>query len=244
MKTLFIGFESAWQYWHIYHYAGIIRARSSATPSLVNATTALRDINRVDFTGTGVNGKPLHLIAKRGARNSHPQDVVVHSYSELPPNSFRTLTDEIAVSSPELSFVQIASSHSLLETILFGMEICGSYAPDPIKRKGIPIPEFPPQPQFTATERQSREPLTTKDRLETFCASADGMHGVKRARQALRWVRDGSESQMETVQYLALYLKPSLGGLISNQSVLTSLFSSGMTTETHWARRTIASISY
>lgn len=97
---------------------------------------------------------------------------------------------------PEETFVQMANSLSLLDTIRLGFELCGFYAHHPNGDRGF----------------MSSVPLTSTSKLSRFVDSCQGAYGVKNARRALRCIKDGSASPMETAVHMLLCLSPKLGG--------------------------------
>ena len=116
---------------------------------------------------------------------------------KFPPISgmFCKIAKNAYVASPEMVFVQMATRLSFLELIQLGMELCGTYAPNPYGKRF-----------------DERPPVTSKKRLENFCERVRGMRGAAIARKALRWVVDGSNSPAETALVLFLCLPVRLGG--------------------------------
>lgn len=96
--------------------------------------------------------------------------------------------DGIMVSSPELLFLEFASSLSIHRLILLGLQLC-SHSP------GLP----------------SRA-ITTKKKLNTFLSKAAGHRGHRKAIQAMKYVENGSASVMESIAFMILTLPHSFGG--------------------------------
>ena len=108
---------------------------------------------------------------------------------------FSKIDENAYITSPEMTFVQMATRLSMLELIVLGMELCGTYAKDPY------------------SERLDERPaVTSKERLLAFCDRASGVRGVAAAKKALHWVLDGSNSPAETALVLYLCLPVRLGG--------------------------------
>lgn len=111
----------------------------------------------------------------------------------------------VYVASPEFCFLEMASQMSLVSLVKLGFEMCGHYS--------IPV-----DGSETVYDLQ---PMTSVTMLGRFLDGVAGAHGVKRARQALRLVRPGSASPMETVA-VSLFTFPthrggrSLGSLQMN----------------------------
>ena len=108
---------------------------------------------------------------------------------------FCKIGDRAYTVSPEMLFVQMATRMPLIDLILLGMELCGTYAPCPFSNRF-----------------DERPPITSVSRLASFCERASGMRGAATAAKALRWVVDGSNSPAETALVLYLCLPIRLGG--------------------------------
>ncbi len=96
----------------------------------------------------------------------------------------------------ELTFIQIAANHSLCATVVLGYELCGCYSHFPKMVSGF----------------YGRPALTSVDRLRKTIDLFPRMRGTHKAREALKWVKDGSASPMETIVACALTLPASMGG--------------------------------
>ncbi|MBR1829658.1 MAG: hypothetical protein IJ781_09155 [Atopobiaceae bacterium] len=83
----------------------------------------------------------------------------------------------------------------MVSLVLVGCALCASYTLDPKTEKV-----------------RGREPITSVERLSCFLKGASGIHGVARARRALRQVADGAESPQEINMFLMMSLQPALGG--------------------------------
>lgn len=99
------------------------------------------------------------------------------------------------VASPELLFLELASSLSIHRLILLGLQMC-SHPP------GIPA-----------------EAITTKQKLNTFLRKVSGHRGHRKALRAVKYMGNGSASVMESIAYMILTLPHSLGGYGLNGAV-------------------------
>lgn len=117
--------------------------------------------------------------------------------SALPEDSFRQIEPGVYRASPELCFARLASKLSLAQLIEVGMELCGAYSLRLQTKKGY-------------EQRESQ--LTSTFLLRRYIENMPEFAGSKNARRALKYMRDGSESPMETRQYLLLCLPPRMGG--------------------------------
>ena len=114
----------------------------------------------------------------------------------LPGELLRIIGPDQYASGPELAFLQMASMKSLLELIVLGFELCGSYS------------HFAP----FVSGFYERTPLTSVQRIKDALDHLRGHHGIKRARKALDFVLDGCASPMETVLACMLTLPNDMGG--------------------------------
>ena len=108
---------------------------------------------------------------------------------------FCRIDEKAYITSPEMTFAQMATRLSLVDLIKLGMEFCGTYTPCPY-----------------ADRFDERPPVTNRERLLSFCERAAGMRGATAAARALRWVVDGSNSPAETAMVLLLCLPVRMGG--------------------------------
>ena len=116
--------------------------------------------------------------------------------AKLPSGSFIKVAPDIMVASPPLCYLQYAAHHDVIDTLLLGFELCGYYALSNINN-----------------EFQPRKALCTSKDLARYLSAFTHVPGIQTARDAARFVRNGSASPMETAS-AALFLLPfRLGGL-------------------------------
>ena len=99
------------------------------------------------------------------------------------------------ITSPELTFIQMATRLETIHLVLLGMELCGAYAPCPYSDRS-----------------DGRPPVTSKERILSLCKRAQGIRGGTTAAKVLHWVLDNSNSPAETALVLYLCLPVRLGG--------------------------------
>lgn len=92
------------------------------------------------------------------------------------------------VASPELIFLELASTLSIHRLILMGLQLCS----------------HPPGNSCAA--------ITTKQKLNSFLEQARGHFGHRKALRAAKYLENGSASIMESIAYMILTLPHSLGG--------------------------------
>jgi hypothetical protein len=95
---------------------------------------------------------------------------------------------EALVSSPELTFLDLAHGLGLHKALLLGLLMCG-------------------QPQHGRAE-----PLTSARKIRRFLAQMKGSHGANPAIKAAKYLTDGAASAHEALLYMVLTLPPRLGG--------------------------------
>lgn len=103
---------------------------------------------------------------------------------------------QILIASPELCFMQAAAKCSFLETIRLGYDLCRTYLLDDKSEYG---------------QTHSNPPVST-DMLRAFLSRMEGRRGCRDARRALKYVRDCSNSPMETRLAIVQTLPFVLGG--------------------------------
>ena len=171
--------------------------RACAVPVAAPSTADAREHPLVRI---GIASPPLHVLALDGRRRSTPH-LVVHQTHALPAGSLRAFkvpgcSEPLLVTSPELTFVHLASLFSLPRTVRVGYEWCGTYAPDESMPFGL----------------RSRDPLTTVAKLDSFVSRIGSVRGVKNARFALAHVLKGSASPRESTLAELLTLPYTCGG--------------------------------
>lgn len=154
------------------------------------------------------------LSSSRRGRNND-EHFAVHVQTEpLPPKSFIRIgaigRTAIYVASPELVFMQLAQRRPLEEAVYFGFALCSLYRIDPTALGGLRQRDehLPSNSKCVIADN----PLTTVKRIENFLDTAKGNLGCKKARSALKFVRDGSRSPMESALAITLGLPRIHGG--------------------------------
>lgn len=158
---------------------------------------------------------------------------------ELPRGSFVEFADGSRLATPEFRYLSFAASHTCAETLALGMELCSVYATDacnPIsdkkaaaKEKQVDRYEYtpceyypydpwadppalacePPKPlQFWSLDC----PITCVDDMRSYLHGARKLAGYSNAMKALRYVREGAVTPMESYLYILLCLPKEMGG--------------------------------
>lgn len=123
--------------------------------------------------------------------------------SSLPSGSFVSAgrrSVDLWVTSPELTYVQLAAQLDVLATAFVGTVLCSDFRVDEFEEAGV------------VRRSPHDEPLTSVARISAYLDRVPGLRGVDKARRALAFVRDGALSPPEAGLALAALLPPHLGG--------------------------------
>ena len=180
--------------------------RSAAT-SLRGCTARVTKGSREDLLlrRLGAETRPLHLLVDDADKRTYSANAFAHVWTRgYPRESFLKHSNELFISSPELSYLQMAKDLDVIDVIRLGFELCGSYLMGEDFVNG-----------FTEAK-----PLTKLADITSFLRKAGAQHGSKRALAALRWVKEGSRSPRETALSMMLGLPTRLGGWQLGKHVL------------------------
>ena len=107
------------------------------------------------------------------------------------------LEEGLFIVSAKLCALQAASEMTFLELVEYYFELCSSYT--------LPLEE--------SDDYRTRVPLTSVQELEEFFKGAVGTPGAKLARRAIKYVRDGCRSPLETALIMMIGVPKAEGGL-------------------------------
>lgn len=140
--------------------------------------------------------RPLEVVVSLGKTRSQSKQFHNNIW-KLPDRApcFLFIESGVYLSNPEFCFVQLARSCSVIDLIKLGFELCGTYRIDPASLIGF----------------RTAQPLSSTEAINRFI---DKMHGKvpRKAKTAVRYVRNGSASPMETCLALLLGLPARYGG--------------------------------
>ena len=161
----------------------------------------------------GIEDGKLEVLVRTSAGRRDGDCLRSHySGNAYPAGSFVKVPVEgfgaVCCSSPELTFLQVAVKHTLLETVYMGYALCSSYRIDADAENGIALREG------------DDEPLTSVSRIGQYLAKVDGAYGTAKARRALAYVRDGSISPTESAMAMALSMPRRFGGFAAGEVLL------------------------
>lgn len=166
----------------------------SACNKLIRAATP--SLFTDDMSETLFGEPPFEiLVADASSRRNRRKVRCLTSSCGLPSRSLAMHDASTAICTPAFAFCQVNRKLPLIKSIELGTDLCASYWLDMFG---------------DVQQRQYR--LATKSALTRFTESNTALYGSRQAREALRWVRDGSASPMETKLMLLLSLPQRLGG--------------------------------
>ncbi len=113
--------------------------------------------------------------------------------ADLPTGVFVDVGGGLAISSPELLFVELARVMPFEVHILLGMELCGTFARDAEDPRSGPVTYHVP-------------PVTSVDRIHSFIDGCKGTAGLQQARESLEWLLDNAWSPMEAAVAMLMSL--------------------------------------
>ena len=167
--------------------------------SLEQISTKPRELAGIDLRQFGVSRTPVHVLVSKDALRIKASGFATHHFGleTMPGGLLLELAPGVYAAGPELCFIQLARTTSLVGAVVLGYELCGEYS------------------HFSemASGYYERPPLTSVERIGAAIEAVSGLYGVNRAREALRWVRDGARSPMETVLSSELFLPGRHSGL-------------------------------
>lgn len=194
---LVLCYETALSHLRAHRERGRERLEPSRIYTLNDCACSLRQIESFNLPFLVDNEHTIHVLVP--SREKKHKSTKVHTChvmtGDIPRGAFCKIGAGVYVASAELLFVEMASKLSLIELILFGLELCGTYTR-----------------HSNGSGFENCPVATTRNRLRSFAEHAKGMRGAAIALRALRWVIDGSNSPMESALMLFLCLPVRLGG--------------------------------
>lgn len=140
---------------------------------------------------------PIHVLVPNRSSRNRIDGVAFHVWSgNLPPRSLVKAEEGVFVSTPEFIFLQAAFRLPLVQLLEFGYELCALYTAR--------------VPSGKLTELNW--PITTMAAITRYLEGCAGMPGVKRARQAAKWILNRSRSPRESKLGISMTLPRAYGG--------------------------------
>lgn len=193
--AIFIGHKTALAYWRT-HDRNWAQPISQAAPQ-ENNSPYYSQIDTGILWKFGIDEKPVSILVSCKANMRKSQNLSPRIWSgKHPSRSFYKIAQDLYISTPEATFLQLGKESSLIQLITIGYELCGSYGLSAQSDSGF----------------LRREPRSNPQLIERYLEKCDGIHGVKAAKRASSYIAKGSASPMESLLSMLLYLPPSLGG--------------------------------
>lgn len=140
----------------------------------------------------------IDVLVSDCSRKRNIDGVRTHLHrSPIPPDELISLGKGLYVVDIRRCALEAATYLKLCELVEYYYEICGAYAM-PLEAEDVYL---------------EKAPQASTSSLRKYFRAHPGKHGVKKARRALRYVRDGARSPMETAVIMLLAMPKSLGGL-------------------------------
>lgn len=199
MEHIFVGYESAFEYWRGARTRETRECRPSNVRSLSSSTASAVAVQLGRELSPLLSGltSPLHVMVNTQGKRLRSSDVIAHSCSvKMPPHSFCTLDTDGYLASPELALVQHAPTVGFYQLLLDAYALCGTYVIDPEDTRGF----------------ADREPITSTQRLSAFVRAGHDLQGAYILSRALRYLANGSASPQESILTLLLCLPRAQGG--------------------------------
>ncbi len=200
---MYLSHETALAYWR-YHFppdsvldSAVLKRRAPGSPP--RKVDVLASVPE-EFV---IPGRPVDVLVFDDKIRRRSDSIACHIWQTPLPKKAFFKTRGVYVSSPEFTFLQMASKLSIEQLIAFGCELCGSYRLLPKDARGT----------LVLDDTLSRlNPLTTTSAIEAFLKGAKRARGRGKAMRAIKYVANGSRSPMETMVYMLLCLPVVLGG--------------------------------
>lgn len=186
------------------------RYRSAAPDSILSPSRCRELALEIDPERGSID---FLTITRRG-RNSG-EHFTAHLQTEtVPPKSLIRIgtigKTTVYIASPELVFMQLAQRRPLEEAVYFGFALCSLYRIVPAAPGGLQ--QRDQRPSSSQKHIVADRPLTTVKHIESYLNNAKGNRGCAKAHFALKFVRDGSRSPMESALAITLGLPRIHGG--------------------------------
>ena len=144
--------------------------------------------------------RPLDVAVPDQRQRIQMKGVTCKVYSQpMLQEAFVSLGEGIQVSSPELLFVEMAQAMPLINLVLLGCELCGSFGRDPLDPHDGDVVYW-------------IDPVTSVEKLRSFVRSCKFVRGLARAEEALGYVMDNAWSPMEALVAVMAALPVCHGG--------------------------------
>lgn len=176
--------SSALEYW--LHCSSLKNPSYVSMPYISDSKNTSTSIEKDCLTAFIRNNdltKPVHIMVPQASMRHQGSLFTCHVGSgHFPKNSFILLDDAVVIVSPEMCFLQAATTHTIPELVLLACNLCSIFILDKDEEYG----------------QYSREQITSVSAIESFLKKAGDFPGIKKARIAIKYASDRSNSPMES----------------------------------------------
>lgn len=207
MKLICSHMSAIW-YWYGHGPEALLAAPVSGITTLDQTVATPPAFDKFDLRGAGIEPPPMSLLGatpggsgidvlvRENVGSRVPEGFRVHRWrGEVPPGSMRVVSRGIHVCTPELAFVQLATSLSEVRLIRLGLSLCSNYWLEPEHGHVV-----------------RRQALAKKSRIAHLIGCCGRRAGSGRYGRALKLIADGAASPREIALYMLCCLPPRLGG--------------------------------
>lgn len=149
-----------------------------------------------------IESSVLHIETRSKNPNYHNKSVKIHYLKgDYPLYSYLKYNEDIFIASPELLFVQMAKYLNIVQLMMLGLELCGSYSINNLAADGFIY---------------NIKPITNYHKLSSYVNSFynknNNYPGIRKAIKALNYILDNSASPKESDLIIKLCTSHSIGG--------------------------------
>ncbi len=127
--------------------------------------------------------KPVHIAVPKKMNRVDDEEIICHAVpKQFSPESLRQLADGVFISSPEMCFLQAARVLPIHQLVQLANNLCAIYVVDPYEDYG----------------QRRRDSVTSVDEIQKFLLKQQRYSNLKKARMAIHYALDHSNSPMET----------------------------------------------
>lgn len=158
--AIFIGHRTALAYWRT-HDRNWAQPISRAAPQ-ENNSPYYAQMDTGILWKFGIDEKPVSILVSCKANMRKSQNLSPRIWSgKHPSRSFYKITQDLYISTPEATFLQLGKELSLIQLITVGYELCGSYGLSVQSSSGF----------------LRREPRSNPQLVECYLEKCEGIHG-------------------------------------------------------------------
>ena len=210
---LVVSHSSAEQFWSRYN-GRLWDASRERFPEAMARPVPFSGSLEAELTGLGFTAsakQPLDLLFWSNGVRSGSKKVRAHAiFRALPAGALVRVSDHVLVTSPEMTYAQLAHVRTTGRLILAGCELCGCYRLFDGRGTPLSLPE-------------ERHPLTSVVAIGAMLAEM-GFGPESAAGNGLRHVFENARSPMEAKTALLLSLPPRMGGYGLPRPILNAPF--------------------